>query len=198
MWGNTQVLQVPNNIGTVPMPVSGQLARVNYARPETWHWVFATRLLSGSLPPIPAAFVQVDVYYDITIGIGRSMVILEGFERHSFYWNFPLPVPVNQLIYSTQVDGPRKVNDAGSALVTAPPNPVNQISAQDIQCTCRALCTTSGAALEFATVEVSAHFAPKTHLRPEWHKEEFPGAEDGGGTSSFGYQVDMLNKGGRR
>lgn len=197
MWGNTQVLQVPNNTGTTPMPVSGQLARISYARPETWHWVFASRLLDGSLPPIPAAFVQVDVFFDLTIGIGRSMLVLEGFEHHSFYWNFPLPVPVNQLIYSTQVDGPRKINDAGSSLVTAPPNPVNQISAQDIQCNCRVLARTSGGALEFETVEVSAHFAPKTHLRPEWHNKQFPGAEDGGGTSAVGYQMEQLSGRGR-
>jgi hypothetical protein len=65
---------------------------------------------------------------------------------------------------------------------------VTEIVAQDIQLNVRAQIGISGALVGYpynAVCEVTALFAPKTHVRPDWYREgpqevQFPGGEVGG------------------
>jgi hypothetical protein len=204
LWGNTQRIQVVVQSPTNPLTFSpGQLLRVAYKRPETWHWVLEARLLEGEdadlIDPI-----LVEVHYDLTIGIGRSMVQIPGgygyfdqrndppFETFNFAWGGVAvgadPVfPRGASIYSTAVFAPSRsfVNGPVPTKSTAI---VNEIVAQDIQLNCRVIALTLPGGSHVGkriTVEVSGHFAPKVHVRPDWVSDgspdvQFPGNETGG------------------
>lgn len=197
MWGNTQqitgLVQSPTNPLTF---TPGQLARVEYKRPETWHWVLSARLLKGEDADLVDPII-VHVMYDLTIGIGRSAVSIPmgtgyfdqrndpAFEHFTFTWGGPTvgadpAFPYGASIFSTAVLPPSTdfVNGPAPTKSTAV---VNEIVAQNIQLNCRmAVVTFPGGSHvgKSVTVEVSAHFAPKTHIRPEWHMHMFPGAEE--------------------
>lgn len=204
LWGNTQRLTVVVQSPTNPITLTpGQLLRVAYKRPETWHWVLEARLLEGEDADLIDPII-VDVLYDLTIGIGRSMVQIPGgygyfderndpaFERFRFTWGGPAvgadPVfPRGAAIYSTAVFAPSRefINGPAPTKSTAL---VDQIVAQDIQLNCRVAAVTfpGGSHVgKSVTVEVSGHFAPKVHVRPDWVREgdesvQFPGNEQGG------------------
>lgn len=176
MWGNTQVIGnlVAGGGAAASQRVQQQLIRVGYKRPETWHWCFSAKLISG--PDFgPGGVGTVLVNFDLTIGVGRSMVILPAFESYLFAWN-GIAAPINRLKYSTSVFGPNRIDDPN--VLETRDNFIDQITAEDIQlgCTIAHQSTTAGTV---ASVEVSAHFAPKTHLRPSWFREpaQFHGGE---------------------
>lgn len=182
MWGNTQVINLVSEgaLGSLnPVPRSGQLCKVGYGRPDTWHWIFSVKILSASAAVAPS-LAAVVVAFDLIIGVGRSNIQLPDFE--TFVINYPGVAPLTPF-YSTQVLGPNR-----TLTVTAPavavPNVISEIAAQDIQVQARCLFFHTAAG-EPATIEVSAHFAPKNHIRPDWYRngpEEvaFPGSETEG------------------
>lgn len=183
MWGNTQTLEVRQSGGSgVGAEVAGQLARISYARPESWHWIFMSELLSAPDASIPASAATVDVYYDLTIGIGRSMIQIPAFEHHQWQWaNGTHPAaPIGERLYTTTVPGNRLSNYSLNPAVSDP-TIISEFVAQDVQLNCRLVLTTTGNGFT-ARASVSAQFSPKTHIRPEWHEKRFPGAENGGGT----------------
>ena len=228
MWGNSQPIvatlqdSAAPNRGSTP----GQLVRINYLRPETWHWLFAAKLVDGPNSD-PAASCQVEVSFDLTVGIGRAAVIIDSgggpvglgaqggktFETFFFEWgNGPAKLFPNGVnLWSTEVLGPNRSyksnppfpNQDGfptpGDFITGPSR-IDQIVAQDIQVNCRVIALAIGPGSsnigQQVTVEVSALFAPKTHVRPEWFKGgRYPGAEDGGGEQgSVAGQMDQLNK----
>jgi hypothetical protein len=180
LWGNTQTMSAINAPATAAaVATTSQLVRIGYKRPETWHWMFAAKLLSG--PDMGAGnHAAVVVYFDLTVGIGRSMIRLPGFEQFVFRWDGISAFPQDQQAYSTASLGPNRV------LVTPGPpsaseinaNPIDEIVAQDIQLGCRLFFDITGGGSTPVVVEVQAQFAPKTHIRPEWHMHLFPGAEE--------------------
>lgn len=227
MWGNTQTIVAPIQSSAVASRGStpGQLVRINYARPETWHWLFSAKLLQGPNADVGSVFTQVEVAFDLTVGIGRSAVSIDGgsggvgpgnllqggksFENFFFEWGNggAILFPLGAQLWTTQVLAPNRnfrsnapfPNQSGFPVpgdfVTGPAV-IDQITAQDIQCNCRVIALTGPASINIGqtvSVEVSAMFAPKTHIRPEWHNKSFPGAEDGGGTGTVAQQVDKLN-----
>lgn len=182
MWGNTQVIDTLT-IGALgnlnPVPKSGQLCKVSYGRPDTWHWVFSAKILSApdAIAPSLAAVV---VVFDLIVGIGRSNIQLPDFE--TFTINYPGVAPKTPF-YSTQALGPNRVLTPTPPAV-AIPNVISEIAAQDIQVLTRVLAFHTAADLP-VQIEVSAHFAPKNHIRPDWYRlgpEEvaFPGSETEG------------------
>jgi hypothetical protein len=158
--------------------------------------VFSARLLQGEDADLVDPII-VQVHFDLVVGIGRSIVQIPGgtgyfdqrndppFEKFTFAWGGPTvgadPVfPQGAQIYSTAVLAPSTefVNGPAPTKSTAI---VNEIVAQDIQLNCRVNATTfpGGSHVgKTVKVEVSAHFSPKTHIRPEWHMHMFPGAEE--------------------
>jgi hypothetical protein len=184
MWGNTQTMTAANSPATqAAQATTSQLVRIGYKRPETWHWLFAAKLLSG--PDMGAGnHASVQVFFDLTVGIGRSMIRIPGFESFVFRWDGPAPggtFPQDRQLYSTSCIGPNRifVNPPGvptpSEIVSST---IDEIVAQDLQLSCRLFFDITGGGSTPVVVEVQAQFSPKTHLRPEWHMHLFPGAEE--------------------
>ena len=208
MWGNSQRIDAVVQDSSLATRTNspGQLVKIAYKRPETWHWLFAAKLVTG--PDSPAVATQVEVAYDLIVGIGRSAIVLQSagvvqdkaFEQFFFQWG-PVATlfPRNAQLYSTQVLGPNRVytsdppfpNQAGfpvaGAFVTGP-SIISEVVAENLQLSCRviALAPPGAASLgQTVTVEVSAQFAPKTHVRTDWYltappEQVFPGGETDG------------------
>ena len=199
LWGNTQNVVTP--VETVGQPREGftqQLLKASYKRPETWHWLFAARLLSGP-DNTPTFFTRIFVRFNLTVGIGRSAIVIASdvtrtffvrpFEEFIFQWG---PVgtafPIGAQIYSTESLAPSRSFQADGP--AADGQPVSEIVAQDLQLVAQvSALTVAGnvaAVGQPVTVEVSAQFAPKTHVRPDWsqtrapHEIAYAGAETGG------------------
>lgn len=187
MWGNTQRITTLVQSPTNPLTFSpGQLLRISYKRPETWHWVIAARMLEGDAADLVDP-ITVEVRFDLTIGVGRSMLQIPGgfgyfdqrndpaFESFTFSWGGPGPgadpnFPRGAQIYSTAVFAPARdfVNGPGPTKSTAI---VQEIVAQDIQLNCRVVAVTTPGSPHVgksATIEITGHFAPKSHVRPDW------------------------------
>ena len=186
MWGNTQLLEASDSLGVNTPGVQGQLVRISYGRPETWHWVFAAKLLSADDTQIGEQHV-VEVAFDLTVGIGRASIILPRFEVLRWRWGNNTTTETAPLgtKWSTAALAPVRVDPslgdtdpwaAQGGRTTS--NVIDQIVAQDLQLQTTLTVSTLGTLS--ARVEVSAQFAPKTHIRPEWHLEHFPGGEHGG------------------
>lgn len=191
MWGNT--LQIDTAVQSPTNPITfatGQLVRIAYKRPETWHWVFAVKLIDG--PDADAVDgISLRVFFDLTIGIGRSMVQIpasgvfnnqnndRSFDAFELAWGGPTvgiqtTFPRNAQLYGTATQSYKQVLAGLAPTATTPTALVDQIVAQDIQLNCRVLAiTTPGSPFIGGVVraEVSAHFAPKTHVRPDWFRE---------------------------
>jgi hypothetical protein len=192
MWGGSVVIgPVAPTFSDSPgqLPASGQIARIAYKRPETWHWVFGARILEGQVLTEGNTAI-IDVYFDVITGIGRSQQIMIGFDH--FRWTYDDPSrprpPVDHVMWATTTYTPA-LDYTGSFL----PDPasrrlITEIVGQDIQINAR-VSSFLQSSQELMTpqlkVEVSAFLAPKTHVRPDWFAEgpeevQFPGAENQG------------------
>lgn len=191
MWGNSQIIRVNAETTDTPAPVaSGQLAKVSYKRPETWHFLLAARIVNAPRVTIENELL-LTVRFDIITGIGRSQTQLPTFETFSWGWIQDQDPPTAKLLYTQQVQTPalRMVFDSDEGVYVDDPNSVrifNELVGQDIQINCRVSFFMRGineGDQSTADVEVSAFFAPKTHIRPDWliHNApaelQFPGAE---------------------
>lgn len=179
LWGSTQEIVVPADVppSAALQLTPGQIARVSYKRPERWSWLFFATI-SDAVAADANETAVLSVFYDLTVGLGRSSVTLLGFEQYRFTWGPIQSAPIGSQRYSTTVVGPPRF---GGAPVTD--NFISDIVAQDIQCACRIAYTRSGAGAvaSDARVAVSAYFSPATHIRPDWMLEEgFAGDETGG------------------
>jgi hypothetical protein len=205
LWGNTQKIDITIQTlaaGVPALPSAGQLVKIAYKRPESWNWILSARLLSG--PVADFAGITITVLYDLTIGIGRSTIQMQNipnaifasksFEMHQFVLGVGDPFPIGAQIWTTQSLAPSRNfrtdfpfgNTTGNAV---PPDEsasvVDRIVAQDIQLSCRVYAITgiSDVALgQPVQVEVSAQFAPASHVRPDWYRQgpeevSFPGEE---------------------
>lgn len=184
MWGNSVQVEVVSESFGVARVATTQLTKVSYKRPETWHWLFAARLVSGPTPLSPQE-AGVRVHFDVILGVGRSVVQILDFETFQWQWSdpgggvSPLP-PLSTVLYSTAAVGPnRAFNNASTPTPVA--NTIDQIVAQDIQVQCRLEGISNYP--NTIVVEVSAFWSPKTHIRPDWlrldapDELQFPGAE---------------------
>lgn len=204
MWGNTQTLTTP--VEGVFNPrirlQSNQLIKISYKRPETWHWWLACRLIDGpDAVQVPAASITLNVFWDLTIGLGRSMfqtadgsdqvTSRPAFDHFRFVWGpAAATFPRGARTWQTQAYAPQRFVDLNVPAAFLPPfqnnevpptgnlQPLNQIVAQDIQLDVRAIAVvsppgplTTGPGVTF---EVSAFFAPKVHVRPDWLRLDVP------------------------
>lgn len=120
LWGNAETFRVPvqSSAGALRPATTGQLIKVAYGRPETWHWLFAAKLIEG--PASPVNQTQLEVSFDLTVGVGRSAVLLTGnvasglnqnraFETYFFQWGpVAAAFPRGAQLYSTQVLAPNR------------------------------------------------------------------------------------------
>jgi hypothetical protein len=184
MWGTHAVVRVEHpSSSAVQFVQSQQLARINYKRPDTWHFLFAAQLLAAP-DGVAGNNVDVIVDFDLMVGVGRSAVKLggrpgePGFARLVFHYAGPASAQISVTKWTTQSQ------TEVSNLIPATPVilPLVEFPAQDIQCSTRVV-TQSASAVDAPTlVEVHSYFAPKTHIRPDWllRTGRMLGDEDGG------------------
>jgi len=166
MWGNSQLVNSPGL--TVQ---STQLIRINYGRPERWRWLFSAQEFAVQAGNI---FSNADVDFDLTIGVGRSVVQIPSFEHFHLAGTASASPLIGKLIYSSSSVGPLRdfsVPTSASTILDFP--------AQDIQLVVRVNSDS------ICNVEVKAFFSPATHVRPEWHggpevDTRYPGDEHRG------------------
>lgn len=186
MWGNSQQLSTTLLAGQFGESVSGQLVKVTYKRPETWHFLLAAKFLPGGTAAPLGTLLDLNIVFELTIGIGRSIFQTFAFTEFRFRWE-NANAPTNVLLWATQVNAAALFQNV-AVPIPADVRPVTQVVAQDIQLNFRAALLLSGAAVGYpytASAEVSAFFAPKTHVRPDWFRKageelQFPGAEVSG------------------
>jgi hypothetical protein len=200
MWGNTQVISGSDVLNVNTAGITTQLVKASYLRPETWKWVFAARLLEASQAQAGEQHI-ITVDFNLTIGIGRAAITMNSFEQYIWRWGLAGntdQAPIGFDKWSTQTLGrvrldtsetggadPWQTNPAATATqynggigTRSVSNVIDRIVAQDINLQAVVTFATSGS-LE-GKVEVSAQFAPTTHVRPEWFLDRFPGGEHGG------------------
>lgn len=179
MWGTSQRLQLTvTNTGTGEGLFSSQLARVSYARPESWNFLFGFRIEGMTINPVD--FV-IDVSFDVTVGIGRSVLQIPNFEFFHIANSGAVATTLPLLVWSTQVRSPAR-DQVLSAVppVMDDPGVTDYIVAEDLQCGLRV--RTQGT-LGVVDCEAFAFFSPRVHIRPEWFSaegEQFRGKETGG------------------
>lgn len=167
MWGDSQNVTVPD-IGTLTAGgmLTQQLVRVNYRRPESWHWVFLAEILEAPTAILGQQGI-VFVVYDLIVGVGRSAMVIPNFETFSWQWNGPIPAPTNVKTWSTQARAPNR-QFVTPVPATPVDNVIDQITAQDLQISARVLTGGTAGLAGAVRLQVSAHVSPKTHVRPDW------------------------------
>lgn len=196
MWGNSQTLPPLKPAGetaleNLPFEV-GQLTKVAYKRPESWHWLLGARFvsapISSEIVPFPSSTILiVRLDFEVIAGHGRSQFAMPTFEH--FEWRWVNTRPINVPMWSASALSPNLVHvadgveDPGSVR-----RPFDTLVAEDIQCRCRATWEVGAfqpppQGFPPMLLEVSAFFAPKTHVRPDWlqvdvpESAQFPGEE---------------------
>jgi hypothetical protein len=165
---------------------TGQLARVNYGRPETWRFLFGFSFLT--LPPNDGTNkLTVIVDFDLIVGLGRTSISIASFAQFSRS-DIPTNLAALGTLWTTAAYTSPITQDYTVTSPTSAPVPVETFVAQDIQCSARVRSAGGITALAGKTMGVQAHayFAPNVHIRPEWFTDKhgdddrFRGNEQGG------------------
>jgi hypothetical protein len=184
MWGNS--IQVDLAADGSPSVQNQQLATINYARPESWSFFFGAELLSVS--GAPAADCRFHVAFDILPGVGRSVFqTLNGTPLFTppqdlafCTMNFLVPagsLPVGNIVtkrWTTSVRSPKLDDDDATSRM-----PIDVIVAQNLNVQAAISQSTGGPNIG-ARFQLTAFFAPRVHVRPEWAERRFPGGETEG------------------
>jgi hypothetical protein len=170
MWGGAESITLSATSPGQLLTRSVQLTQVRYGRPTTWRYFFAANLLGG-LTTAPAP-VLVD--FNLTMGTGRSTVVVPSFEHYRFNPGIGAVAPVQK--YSASVNGP--VRD-DSSVAPFPQNALVQLPLETVQIQA-VVSYQANSVGDNVQIEVHSYFAPEVHIRPEWFKGEFSGDEDGG------------------
>lgn len=160
MWGNTQVLNVPQTTSLTSTQQTGQLINVRYARPETWSFFFMAKLIQTAHPDDDGTL---QLQFNVTQGVGRSHATIDNFVLFRFEWTAGNFTTANPKFCSSAIAPARDDRSP-----TDFPDEIRELVAQDVQINVSA--STSGVTYtdNVVTVEVSAFVSPKTHIRPEW------------------------------
>jgi hypothetical protein len=137
--------------------------------------MFWAQVQSSILAVNPSTVGQeVDLQFDLIVGIGRSMATLPAFETYKFVCEAGHKLD-GQVIWSTNVHGPKRWNISDAAS-----NIIDKFPAQDIQCSVRATYSYGETHGDTAQLMCYAGFAPLSHQRPDWFARMFSGGELGG------------------
>jgi hypothetical protein len=198
MWGNTVRLEseASPDPDVVATPISKQLIKVDYRRPDTWSFFIGAGLTGGSI--VAGTGLSVVLQVDLIVGVGRSVFLTQQRGQGDpndavdvsnrvafveFQWTVPVgAIPGSQgqnWKYVTDVQSP----DVQDALGVASARSISWIAAQSIQaqCTFLKLATAAG---QSVTAECSAFFAPRSHVRPDWYR-----VDEGAGAQFRGNEV---------
>ncbi len=160
LWGSSQIVKAID--GTAQ---SVQLVKVNYNRPESWRFMYSVAVPGGT--PLLSVII---VTFQFIAGIGRDAIRLP--ENLSAVYFAQETIPAGLAPNAAVVRTRALPNDwAGAADVN---HPIEVIPAQDLQV--YAIITANTAAVG-TSVQVSAQVAPNVHVRPDWHVQQFHGAE---------------------
>lgn len=189
MWGTSAVVN-----STQRGAVSQQLSKIAYGRPESWGFFLGARIV-GLTNDTALNNVSIAVQWNLIVGVGRSFFqtpFLAGpgalsvpatSQPFAFMsWrNIPPSTPVDQIPYNPKFTtqsrtAPLDDGDATSAF------PIQHFVAEEIQCS--AVVTQSSNIIVSCQVELTALFAPLSHIRPEWFADDegqrYRGQEQGG------------------
>ena len=178
MWGTT--VDVATKISAIPSPdntVTQQIARVNYARPDTWSFFFSA-LVTGS-PPAADGVISIQVLWDLIIGVGRSQTSLPGFAFMLFNGNGV--ALANSHKWTSATRAPELVDPGTNSYRPD----FAHFPASDIQLSARVAAFQGGggpAVGAAVRMQLAGYFAPRSHYRPEWNEinPRFPGGENHG------------------
>lgn len=183
LWGDKETVQVSTAPGSFQTEKTFQLSKIQYGRPDTWSFFLGAQVVKPPAPALATA-VRVDINFDLMIGVGRSRfdttyVRTTNFSHFvTFTYQYPAGASPRDL-------GPRYATE-----VLAPPidtsipavrQVIKEFPAESIQCGGSVRVTTFEV-VDIA-VELTAFFAPKTHIRPDWYQVDgtpFAGGETGG------------------
>lgn len=172
MWGSSSNAELQGSPLVSSSVETNQLARIEYRRPDTWSFLFVCKFLDI----LVASPVAIAVDFQLIIGVGRETVTLNPFIRFEFGAAELLPsVPVVK--YATQAQSPPPSPFLFSPVTV---NTTTEFPAQSISCNAIVFSEGSINAGNVAKFNVAAFFAPRTHIRPDWFKHDFTGAETRG------------------
>lgn len=176
MWGASTPVSLQAGL---QFAKRGQLARVEYKRPETWRFLFYARILRSNLTVVPS---NVLVAFEVFAGVGRANIQLAFNPFETFLFNVTLGGEQGQsaIKYSTEVVGPPRIDGQPTSSSTC-----DVIVAQDIQVGYFCFCSDPGGALptDEVQLEIGCSLAPWHHVRPDWFEHgptKFLGEETGG------------------
>jgi hypothetical protein len=195
MWGNSQIVRttMTGGIFTGGTASTIQLAKMQYRRPETWRFVFFSRLIEATAI---AQGENIIVDFDVTVGVGRTSFTLgpnvtptpglmfsqpqrtRGFCRH-WYVSGVAPLFLFGELYKWTTNGLSPPVDDQDAFT---PRATDLLTAQDIQVKARVGAVSEAGSNNPVVVEVGCFFAPNAHVRPDWFNDanQFLGGETGG------------------
>jgi hypothetical protein len=185
MWGETKTVTARSSGGLVQFS-QDQFARINYGRPESWCFVLASKITDQSGQLIDGT--ELTVHYDLTIGVGRSSVTIPDWHVFTFdYGGVAKSLLIGQMLWTNTVANriasqgvPGTTPPATETVNYAATSWIDTFVSQDIQLQVRVGLDSAGEATS-ATVDCSAYFSPKTHIRPEWFLQvgRFSGEQSG-------------------
>jgi hypothetical protein len=145
LWGSLQTIAIP---GATPSQPTTQLAKIEYHRPDTWSFFFWANL------PQLISNPTIDVRFDLTFGVGRSVVKVPGFALLRAAFGTPA--------WTTGVPSTGVVDPITAAITS---QLLDRIPAQDIQCQATVL---NSPPTGTPAIELGAFFSPFHHSRPDW------------------------------
>src|SRR5262245_7494157 len=161
MWGTTETISIPI-AGAAQVRLTQQLGRIQYKRPESWHFLFTQRIVSGESPPLLS--YGWSTRFNVTTGLGRASVTLPSFWVFSAQIVAPATLPVGQVLWSNiGIRPPGFTGDTGGTLV--------ELVGQDIQISVDVALTSAIFPLQPLVLEVGSFWAPKNHIRPDWFND---------------------------
>ena len=184
MWGSTEIVEGAISPSAASTLVgSQQLAKIAYGRPDTWSFFFGGRVVGG--PPAPVSTVDIRLTFQLIVGVGRDVFNTEkaatvGFATLRWLLAPGLGVQTLQPKWTTVAETP--ATDDG---VVGSERLIEFFPAEQIQCKANLSVLTAAPPPDVLTYQVAATalFAPRTHVRPDWWKEQgeqFEGGELGG------------------
>lgn len=170
LWGQSTAFPVLGGIpGAIPRNVA-QLAQVRYGRPDSWRFLLRAKVVQVNGSAGAANFI---LNWNLTLGLGRGVITIPAF--CTMTWT-PAEFVTNgsdKYATSSEIISTRAPDGTGPFLF-------NEFPAESIQLDVDASFDAANTVALGSNLEISAFFAPVTHIRPEWQVHQFSGGEHKG------------------